>query len=135
MPSSTAWCTTLTGSRGKETACERSQPNDPVLTPHQRCDPMNVPTGQYCPPSIGMVAAFKLESLAGIVGIRIERAKLIQDRAPRRKRYSGIPSFRFDCCVFLFYSFSAATLQQNRKLADAAPAPSRVTSSTKRARA
>ena len=32
---------------------------------------MNVPTGQYCPPSIGMVAAFKLESLAGIVGIRI----------------------------------------------------------------
>ena len=39
-------------------ACERSQPNDPVLTPHQRCDPMNVPTGQYCPPSIGMVAAF-----------------------------------------------------------------------------
>ena len=31
---------------------------------------MNVPTGQYCPPSIGMVAAFKLESLAGIVGIR-----------------------------------------------------------------
>jgi hypothetical protein len=33
---------------------------------------MNVPTGQYCPPSIGMVAAFKLESLAGIVGIRIE---------------------------------------------------------------
>ena len=32
---------------------------------------MNVPTGQCCPPSIGMVAAFKLESLAGIVGIRI----------------------------------------------------------------
>ena len=31
---------------------------------------MNVPTGQCCPPSIGMVAAFKLESLAGIVGIR-----------------------------------------------------------------
>ena len=31
---------------------------------------MNMPTGQYCPPSIGMVAAFKLESLAGIVGIR-----------------------------------------------------------------
>jgi hypothetical protein len=30
-----------------------------------------VPTGQYCPPSIGMVAAFKLESLAGIVGIRM----------------------------------------------------------------
>src|SRR3954449_10341771 len=58
MPSSTASCTTLTGSRLKETACERSQPNDPVLTPHQRCDPMNMPTGQYCPPSIGMVAAF-----------------------------------------------------------------------------
>ena len=33
---------------------------------------MNMPTGQYCPPSIGMVAAFKLESLAGIVGIRTE---------------------------------------------------------------
>lgn len=33
---------------------------------------MNVPTGQYCPPSIGMVAAFKLESLAGIVGIRTD---------------------------------------------------------------
>ena len=32
---------------------------------------MNMPTGQYCPPSIGMVAAFNLESLAGIVGIRI----------------------------------------------------------------
>jgi hypothetical protein len=37
---------------------------------------MNMPTGQYCPPSIGMVAAFKLESLAGIVGIRIVRKKL-----------------------------------------------------------
>ena len=35
---------------------------------------MNMPTGQYCPPSIGMVAAFKLESLAGIVGIRSIRA-------------------------------------------------------------
>jgi hypothetical protein len=35
---------------------------------------MNVPTGQCCPPSIGMVAAFKLESLAGIVGIRSIRA-------------------------------------------------------------
>ena len=34
---------------------------------------MNVPTGQCCPPSIGMVAAFKLESLAGIVGIRNQR--------------------------------------------------------------
>jgi hypothetical protein len=34
---------------------------------------MNMPTGQYCPPSIGMVTAFKLESLAGIVGIRIAR--------------------------------------------------------------
>jgi len=38
-----------------------------------------------------MVAAFKLESLAGIVGIRIERAKLIQDRAPRRKRWFRNP--------------------------------------------
>lgn len=35
---------------------------------------MNAPTGQYCPPSIGMVAAFKLESLAGIVGIRMLKA-------------------------------------------------------------
>ena len=39
---------------------------------------MNVPTGQYCPPSIGMVAAFKLESLAGIVGIRTAAA-LVRD--------------------------------------------------------
>ncbi len=38
---------------------------------------MNVPTGQYCPPSIGMVAAFKSESLAGIVGIRTREPKAI----------------------------------------------------------
>jgi hypothetical protein len=38
---------------------------------------MNVPTGTCCPPSIGMVAAFKLESLAGIVGIRIRRVAAV----------------------------------------------------------
>jgi hypothetical protein len=68
-----------------------------------------------------MVAAFKLESLAGIVGIRIERAKLIQDRAPRRKRYSGIPSFRFDCCVFLFYSDFATKSEVGRRCARPQP--------------
>ena len=38
-----------------------------------------------------------------------ERARLIQDQAPMRNVDSGIPSLRFDCCVFLFYSFSEAT--------------------------
>jgi hypothetical protein len=38
-----------------------------------------------------------------------ERARLIQDQAPTRNVDSGMPLLRFNCCVSLFYSFSAAT--------------------------
>jgi hypothetical protein len=38
-----------------------------------------------------------------------ECARLIQDELSRRKVDSEIHSLRFDCCVFLFYSFSAVT--------------------------
>src|SRR5215510_10287659 len=38
-----------------------------------------------------------------------ERARLIQDQAPMRNVDSKIRSPRFDRCVFLFYSLSAAT--------------------------
>jgi hypothetical protein len=38
-----------------------------------------------------------------------ERAILIQDQAPMRKVDSKVHSPRFDCCAFLFYSFSAET--------------------------
>jgi hypothetical protein len=51
---------------------------------------MNMPTGQYCPPSIGMVAAFKLESLAGIVGIRTDREGF-EPANPSASYLIGIP--------------------------------------------
>src|SRR5947199_5553113 len=38
-----------------------------------------------------------------------ECARLIQGQGSRRKVDSRIHSPRFDCCVFLFYSFSAVT--------------------------
>ena len=38
-----------------------------------------------------------------------ECARLIQDQGSRYKVDSRIHSPRFDCCVFLFYSFSAVT--------------------------
>src|SRR5438105_14497202 len=38
-----------------------------------------------------------------------ECARLIQDQGSRYKVDSRIQSPRFDCCVFLFYSFSAVT--------------------------
>src|SRR5260221_6012725 len=38
-----------------------------------------------------------------------ERVRLIQDQASMRNVDSRNHSFRFDCCVFLFYSFSAVT--------------------------
>src|SRR2546429_2086451 len=38
-----------------------------------------------------------------------KRVRLIQDQASMRNVDSRIHSFRFDCCVFLFYSFSAVT--------------------------
>src|SRR6266487_4369624 len=38
-----------------------------------------------------------------------ERARLIQDLASMRNVDSRNHSFRFDCCVFIFYSFSAVT--------------------------
>src|SRR2546423_10870509 len=38
-----------------------------------------------------------------------ERARLIQDQASMSNVDSKIHSPRFDCCVFLFYSLSAAT--------------------------
>jgi hypothetical protein len=38
-----------------------------------------------------------------------EHARLIQDQAPTSNVDSKIHSSRFDCCVFLFYSFRAAT--------------------------
>ena len=50
---------------------------------------MNVPTGQCCPPSIGMVAAFQLESLAGIVGIRTLNGGKIAAIATAHKRIDG----------------------------------------------
>jgi len=45
-------------------------------------DPMNVPTGQYCPPFDWNGGRLQLESLAGIVGIR----SLQEQVANRRKR-------------------------------------------------
>src|SRR5438093_844331 len=38
-----------------------------------------------------------------------ECARLIQDQGSRYNVDSRIHSLRFDCCVFLFYSFSAVT--------------------------
>jgi hypothetical protein len=38
-----------------------------------------------------------------------ERVRLIHDQASMRKVDSRIHLLRFDCCVFLFYSFSAVT--------------------------
>src|SRR5262245_15131363 len=38
-----------------------------------------------------------------------ERARLIQDQVSMRNVHSRIHSPRFDCCVFLFYTFSAVT--------------------------
>jgi hypothetical protein len=38
-----------------------------------------------------------------------ECARLIQDQASMRNVDSRIHLLRFDCCVFLFYSFSAVT--------------------------
>src|SRR5438094_8923632 len=38
-----------------------------------------------------------------------KRVRLIQDQASMRNVDSRIHSLRFDCCVFLFYSFSAVT--------------------------
>src|SRR6266436_4221392 len=38
-----------------------------------------------------------------------ECVRLIQDQASMRNVDSRINSLRFDCCVFLFYSFSAVT--------------------------
>src|SRR5438128_5217483 len=38
-----------------------------------------------------------------------ECVRLIQDQASMRNVDSRIHSLRFDCCVFLFYSFSAVT--------------------------
>src|SRR5260221_11579863 len=38
-----------------------------------------------------------------------ECVRLIQDQASMRNVYSRINSLRFDCCVFLLYSFSAVT--------------------------
>src|SRR5437588_7203062 len=38
-----------------------------------------------------------------------EWARLIQNQGSRRKVDSRIHSPRFDCCAFLFYSFSAVT--------------------------
>src|SRR5213080_782458 len=49
-----------------------------------------------------------------------ECVRLIQDQASMRNVDSRIHSLRFDCCVFLFYSFSAvtfATKSANRGLA------------------
>jgi hypothetical protein len=45
-----------------------------------------------------------------------ERARLIQDQAPMRNLDSKIYSPRFDCCVFLFYSLSAATFSTTSTL-------------------
>src|SRR5437588_8024344 len=38
-----------------------------------------------------------------------ECVRLIQDQASMRNVDSRIHSLRFDCCVFLFYNFSAVT--------------------------
>src|SRR5207248_5787774 len=56
--------------------------------------------GAQCPTSADCVAKRFCAS---------ERARLIQDQAPMRNVDSRIHSTRFDCCVFLFYSFSAVT--------------------------
>src|SRR5438132_9215304 len=56
--------------------------------------------------------AFWCPALADCVAKRFwasERARLIQDQGSRRKVDSRIHSPRFDCCAFLFYSFSAVT--------------------------
>src|SRR5437016_5675551 len=50
-----------------------------------------------------------------------ERARLIQDQGSRRKVDSRIHSPRFDCCAFLFYSFSAVTFATESALNDVSP--------------
>src|SRR5437667_9481477 len=44
-----------------------------------------------------------------------ECARLFQDQGSRRKVDSRIHSPRFDCCAFLFYSFSAVTFAQSAR--------------------
>ena len=51
-----------------------------------------------------------------------ECVRLIQDQASMRNVDSRIHSLRFDCCVFLFYSFSAVTFAtQSAKLGHCRP--------------
>src|SRR6266404_8213318 len=45
-----------------------------------------------------------------------ECVRLIQDQASMRNVDSRIHSLRFDCCVFLLYSFSAVTLNPGPEL-------------------
>ena len=52
-----------------------------------------------------------------------KRARLSQDQAPTSNGESKIHSSRFDCCVFLFYSFRASTFATNYRTPRAA-APS-----------
>src|SRR5438132_9414114 len=65
--------------------------------------------------------AFWCPALADCVAKRFwasERARLIQDQGSRRKVDSRIHSPRFDCCAFLFYSFSAVTFATESALSD-----------------
>src|SRR5438552_2718175 len=51
-----------------------------------------------------------------------ECVRLIQDQASMRNVDSRIHLLRFDCCVFLFYSFSAVTFATQSAHRDIEPA-------------
>src|SRR5262245_19114465 len=61
--------------------------------------------GDWCSP---MYVRFTPECVAKLF-CPFEHVRLIQEQASMRNVDSRIHSLRFDCCVFLFYSFSAVT--------------------------
>src|SRR5262249_7812826 len=57
---------------------------------------------------VGSMSALPPDCVAKLFFL-IGRVRLIQYRASMRNVDSRIHSHRFDCCVFLFYSFSTVT--------------------------
>src|SRR5262245_41392086 len=76
---------------------------------------------RYSPNSGGKPDIAKGRSRADYVAKRFcssERARLIQDQTPTRNADSKTHTTRIVCCVFLFYSFSAATFATNLATAE-----------------
>src|SRR5207248_3419964 len=67
------------------------------------------PTGPSVPISLMHCISPVLADFVAEVFCPSECVRLIQDQASMRNVDSRIHSLRFDCCVFLFYSFSAVT--------------------------